>query len=152
MGLSFGVFSEPFAPGRSANHGLASASSLGAKGLRRSAVFKTSVLLFSGLLAGFWSPLSAQSISLGQAGSFAVLGNSTVTNAGATTVVGNLGLSPGTAVTGFPPGNIVNGTLHISDALAVSAQHDALLAYNALVAVAPTTNLSGQDLGGMTLL
>lgn len=53
-------------------------------------------------------------VPLGTAANFAVLAGSTVTNTGATTLDGDLGLSPGTQVTGFPPGH-VNGTTHIAD-------------------------------------
>ena len=105
-----------------------------------------------GLFATSWSPLSAQTISLGQAQQFSVLGASTVTNAGPTTVVGNLGLSPGSSVTGFPPGTILNGAMHINDALAVQAQADAATAYAVLAGKTQTANLSGTDLGGLTLL
>ena len=67
---------------------------------------------------------------LGAAASFAVLGASTVTNTGPTIVNGDLGVSPGTAVTGFPPG-IVNGTIHIANAVALAAQNSITTAYNA---------------------
>ena len=57
-------------------------------------------------------------VPLGSATTFRVLAGSTVTSTGATTVNGDLGVSPGTAVTGFPPG-IVNGTIHAGDPAAV---------------------------------
>jgi len=95
--------------------------------------------------------------SLGAAGSFAVLGASTVTNTGATTVNGDLGISPGAACTGFPapctgggPG-VVTGTIHAGDATALAAQGAATTAYNALAGQACNVNLTGTDLGGLTL-
>ena len=87
---------------------------------------------------------------LGTAGNFAVLGASTVTNTGPTVVNGDLGVSPGTAVTGFPPG-IVIGTIHAADAVALQAQKDAATAYVNAAGQPCDVNLTGQDLGGKTL-
>ena len=92
----------------------------------------------------------AASVNLGTAGNFGVLGGSTVASTGATVITGDLGVSPGSAVTGFPPG-IVNGTIHAGDAVAAQAQNDALTAYNTLLAFTGATDLTGQDLGGLTL-
>ncbi len=90
---------------------------------------------------------------LGTAQSFAVLGASTVTNTGATAIVGNVGVSPGTAITGFPPGVITGGALHAGDAVASQAQTDLATAYNSIAGEAflPANDLSGQNLGGLTL-
>jgi hypothetical protein len=93
----------------------------------------------------------AQAPSLGTAGSFAVLAGSTVTNTGPTVIDGDVGVSPGSAVTGFPPG-IVNGVIHAADAVAGQAQLDNLTAYNTLAGRPIATNLTGQDLGGKTLI
>ena len=71
--------------------------------------------------------------SLGAAQSFAVLAGSTVTNTGATTLTGDVGVYPGTAISGFPPG-LVLGTTHRADALAIAAQNSLAAAYNALTA------------------
>jgi len=92
----------------------------------------------------------ANSVNLGTAGSYAVLAGSTATNTGASVLNGNLGLSPGTSVTGFPPG-IVNGTINVTNAAAAQAQSDLTTAYNQAAGMAPTQILTGQDLGGMTL-
>lgn len=89
-------------------------------------------------------------IVLGNAASFAVLGGSTVTNTGSSVITGNLGVSPGSAVTGFPPG-IVLGTIHAADAVAANAQTSLTNAYNQAAGLAPTSTLTGQNLGGMTL-
>lgn len=96
------------------------------------------------------SPALAQTPSLGAAQSFAVLGGSTVTNTGATTVTGDLGVSQGTAVTGFPPG-ILTGTLHAGGPIAFQAQGDLTTAYNTCAGAAVTTTLTSQNLGGLTL-
>ncbi len=89
---------------------------------------------------------------LGTAQSFAVLGGSTVTNTGATIVDGNLGVSPGLAVTGFPPGLVSGGPIHAGDAVAAQAQDDTTTAYTTLAGEAVTVDLTGKDLGGMTLV
>ncbi len=87
---------------------------------------------------------------LGTAAGFALLGGSTVTNIGGTIVTGDLGVSPGSAITGFPPGVVV-GTIHAADAVAAQAQADGAVAYNNLAGQACDTELTGQDLGGLTL-
>ena len=89
--------------------------------------------------------------SLGTAQSFAVLGGSTVTNTGPSVITGDLGVSPGAAITGFPPGT-VTGTIHAADAVALQAQNDLTTQYNALASAACTADLTGQDLGGQTLI
>ena len=95
---------------------------------------------------------SPSPVNLGSAASYAILAGSTVTNAGATFINGDLGLSPGTAVTGFGPG-IENGTTRISpDANAASAKLDLTAAFDD--AAGRTTNQIVQpsgELGGLIL-
>jgi hypothetical protein len=105
-------------------------------------------LLLATCMLSMGSLASAQSAPpLGSAQSFAVLGASTVTNAGPTIITGNLGVSPGTAVTGFPPGSMTGGTVHAGDATATAAQAAAHTAYAALVGEPCGTSLSGKILG-----
>lgn len=96
------------------------------------------------------APALAGPTYLGTAQNFAVLGGSTVTNTGSSVITGDLGVSPGTAVTGFPPGT-VSGTVHLAGAPAAQAQSDVTAAYDALTSQSCTQDLTGQDLGGMTL-
>jgi len=86
-----------------------------------------------------------------QLSSFGVLGGSTVTNTGPTIVNGSLGVSPGSAVTGFPPGIVSNGAIHSADAGATQAQTELTAVYNQLANSICNTDLTGQDLGGLTL-
>jgi hypothetical protein len=95
-------------------------------------------------------PAAAQ-VNLGTAGSFGVLAGSTVTNTGTSTISGDVGVSPGSAITGFPPGIIVGGAQHSNDAVAIQAQTDLTTAYNAAAGATCTADLTGQNLGGQTL-
>jgi hypothetical protein len=88
---------------------------------------------------------------LGTATDFAVLGGSTVTNTGPSIVTGDLGVSPGTAVTGFPPGTVAGGAEHSADAVALEAQSDAGIAYGKLAGQPCDRDLTGTNLGGLTL-
>ena len=90
------------------------------------------------------SPATAQP-SLGTAASFGVLAGSTVTNTHSSGISGNVGVSPRTgAVT--PP-----GTIHSADAVAAQAQVDLTTAYNAIAGTPTLVDLTGTDLGGLTL-
>ena len=84
-------------------------------------------------------------IDLGTAGLFGVLAGTSVTNTGATHVIGDVGASLGT-VSGFPPGVVIGGTIHDSDAIALQAESDLTVAYNSAVAEPCGGVLTGQDL------
>jgi len=82
---------------------------------------------------------------------FAVLAGSTVTCTGPGTITGDVGLSPGTSITGFPP-CLATGTLHAADATALAAQGDLTTAFTTLGPTLPCTqDLTGTNLGGLTL-
>lgn len=126
---------------RSQRHGLARWTSIA--GI---AALASAVLVGGGLSAPSRSDAAVP--GLGAAASYSVLGGSTVTNTGPTVLNGDLGVSPGTAITGFPPGTTAGAT-HAGDAQAAQAKLDLLTAYSAAAALTPTATLAG-DIGGQT--
>jgi hypothetical protein len=106
------------------------------------------------VMAGFMTATAAGAASpgpvgRGTAGDFAVLAGSTVTNTGATVLTGDLGLSPGTSIAGFPPGE-VRGAIHQTDAVALQAKKDLVTAYDDAAGRTSNATISA-DLGGRTL-
>jgi LPXTG-motif cell wall-anchored protein len=89
-------------------------------------------------------------VALGSAASYGVLGGSTVTNTGSSVIEGDVGVSPGTAITGFPPGT-ATGTMHANDTAAANAQSALTTAYNDAAGRATTSTIAA-DLGGQTLV
>ena len=115
-------------------------------------IFNNKVLLvvlavaFTFGLAGLIN--AATAVNLGTADSFAILAGSTITNTGSSVITGNLGLSPGTAVTGFPPGTI-SGMQQVANSTAVQAQTDLVAAYTNAAGQTPVTTVP-TELGGTT--
>ncbi len=105
------------------------------------------MLTFSASLA-----LAADQPTMGTAANYAVMGATAISNTGPTVINGNLAISPGdaTSVTGFPPG-VVTGETDAANADAVLAHTDLVSAYNDAAGETTTVNLTGTDLGGLTL-
>ncbi len=120
--------------------------------IRRSSFIASCAVLGLSLmsLGGNTVAAAGTPIGLGTAASYAVLAGTTVTNTGPSTVQGDLGVSPGSAVTGFPPGVVSGGVIHAADVVAASAQLDVVSAYNAAAAQPSSGNISA-DLAGTTL-
>ena len=99
-------------------------------------------------------PVAAQAsaVNLATASPFVVLGGSTDTNEGSSVLNGDLGLSPGTSITGFDEA-VVNGATHNNDAVAAQAQSDLTTAYNVAAgqSISPGNDLTGIDLGNQKL-
>ena len=89
-------------------------------------------------------------VNLNSATSYAILAGTTITNTGSSVIAGDIGLSPGTALTGFPPGTQSSGSQHITDASAATAQTDLTAAYVDASTRTPATAIPA-DLGGQTL-
>ena len=114
---------------------------------------RAAMLLAAGLACGAVVPAvaSASAVNLGTASPFVVLGGSTVTNTGPSVLNGDLGVYSGTSLTGFGLPAVVNGATHDADAVAGGAQNDLTTAYGVAAGQPITANLTGQDLGGLTL-
>ncbi len=98
-------------------------------------------------LAG--TALAASSVNLGVAKSFAVLAGTRITNTGATTITGDVGLHPGKAAPGFRTVTL-HGAIHLGDAVALKAKNALVAAYNDAAGATPVTNVP-TELGGTTL-
>jgi Ice-binding-like len=97
-----------------------------------------------------FGPCTQSKVPLGAAANFRVLAGTTVTNTGATTIHGNLGVSPGSAVTGFPPGT-VTGKIDKADTAAANGQLALVTAFNnAMGRTNCPTSVAG-NIGGKTL-
>jgi hypothetical protein len=132
-----------------------------ARSLDRSLFVVSSLLLVASVACGSnarapLSPAASAQVStapsLGSAQAFSVLGSTTVTNTGPTTLSGDLGVSPGEAITGFPPGLVLPpAAVHAGDATALQARSDLTTAYLSLAGLPCSADLTGKDLGGLTL-
>ncbi|MEU2624278.1 ice-binding family protein, partial [Streptomyces sp. NPDC007157] len=89
-------------------------------------------------------------VDLGRADSFAVLAGSATTNTGPSVITGDVGVSPGTSITGYGPPAVVNGTQHSADTVAQDAQTDLITAYDD-AAGQPSDGALPPDAGGLTL-
>jgi ice-binding like protein len=100
-------------------------------------------------------PIAAKAapVGLATAQPFVVLGGAGVTNTGPSVLNGDLGVTPGTSLSGFGAPAVVNGATHDNDAVAAQAQADLTTAYNVAAEqpIAPGNDLTGVDLGGLTL-
>jgi hypothetical protein len=93
---------------------------------------------------------AATPVNLGTADSFAVLAGAEVTNTGPSVVTGDVGVHPGTSISGFPPGTVI-GTMHSGDTVAEQAKTDLVAAYNDAAGQASNGALP-PDAGGLTLV
>ena len=89
-------------------------------------------------------------VGLGTAAPFAVLAGSAITNTGPSVISGNIGLSPGTSIIGFPPGVQSTGVTDQTTAVALQAKNDTTTAYLDAAGRTPFTTVAS-DLGGTTL-
>lgn len=111
------------------------------------------LFVVAALTALLYPPLVSATSILGSAQSFAVLGHETVTNGHSapnptTQVYGNLGVTPGTSVTGFyPDGTVSGGTIHINDGVSQLALADATTAYNTIAGLPFVYDYTGVVLG-----
>ena len=104
------------------------------------------------LIAGFGGVLAsaATTPTLGSASTYAVLAGSTLTNTGPTLITGDVGIAPGTSLTGFPPGT-VSGATNLANTQSQAAQTSATAAYLSVAGAPPTATVANVSLGGLIL-
>jgi hypothetical protein len=125
-------------------------------GRTRSIPLLLALLVVFVMTAPAMSMAAQPTVNLGTTSSFAVLAGSTITNTGPTTISGSapgggdVGLYPGTSITGFPPGIVSGGTVHLTDPVASQAKDDLVTAYDDAAGRTPVTTIP-TELGGQTL-
>jgi Ice-binding-like len=121
-------------------------------GVRRSASVLAIGIVSAITFVGFVSSpaFGAAAINLGAATPDAVVAGTTITNTGNSVLSGDISLSPGTSITGFPPGT-VSGTTDAADATSLAAQTSATAAYGVAASETPFTTVAGGTVGGLTL-
>jgi hypothetical protein len=109
--------------------------------------------VFTAIMVAIPIAANAAPVGLATAQPFVVLGGAGVTNTGPSVLNGDLGVTPGTSLSGFGAPAVVNGATHANDAVAAQAQADLTTAYNVAAGqpIAPGNDLTGVDLGGLTL-
>jgi hypothetical protein len=109
--------------------------------------------IFTAIMVAIPIAANAAPVGLATAQPFVVLGGAGVTNSGSSVLNGDLGVTPGTSLSGFGAPAVVNGATHDNDAVAAQAQADLTTAYNVAAGqpIAPGNDLTGVDLGGLTL-
>lgn len=110
-------------------------------------------VLMALLLAAVPAAARASAVNLGTVEPFVVLGGAAVTNTGPSVLNGDLGVSPGTSLSGFGLPAVVNGATHGNDGVAAQAQSDLTTAFDVAAGqpVPPGNDLTGEDLGSRTL-
>ncbi len=91
-------------------------------------------------------------VGLGAAQSFAVVAHTTVTNTGPSIISGDLGLTSGTSVTGFPAGVMATGNIHINDGPAIAARAALNTAYTDAANTTLPAPIAVGDLAGQVLV
>jgi hypothetical protein len=114
-------------------------------------IIVAAVVVGAGYLLLTQSGCNSGAVALGSAASFAVLAGSTVTNTGSSVVTGDVGVSPGAAIVGFPPGQVNGGATHAADSASAAAMAALTVAYNCAAgrttgAVSVAGNIGGQTL------
>ncbi|MDP3837153.1 MAG: ice-binding family protein [bacterium] len=121
------------------------------KKFKLSGFLQITPIVFLLLAIGFFGLMRANAatkVSLGTADNFAVLAGSAITNTGSSVINGDLGITPGTSITGFPEG-VINGLTQVANPAAVQAQVDLTTAYLNLSGQTPVSTIP-TELGGTT--
>jgi Ice-binding-like/Putative Ig domain/IPTL-CTERM motif len=116
----------------------------------RSGSARVNLTLCAALTAGY-AALAQTAPRVGDAASFVVLGNGSVTSSGATQITGNVGVSPGNTVNGLSSSNFLLGEVRRDDALARAARSDGNRIDDELAGTGCTLTLTGAELGGTRL-